>query len=570
MRNSIETVKPPAFAVQSTYRSLFFDIERLIPSQFNSLDRDYLLERYAHEGDKFIFTALPLLGKAVERALIREEPLQVPCGFSLKRGTRLPIFLYHLMIRVFKENGDPILPKGDPRALTFIRQITLMYSKVEGQVDTSLADKAVESFMTRTTRPITISNMPELILARELLERVFDRNNPLTLPLRQFRKKPWGRHGPGAVADHSSPSQKWDMTLWPGFTRELFRVNPRHSLRYAEKGSRPVSRVTVVPKDFKGPRIICIEPKEFQFAQQGLMKLLYDLLTRHPLTRTAINFEDTNPSRRLCFRLDVGTIDLKDASDNLSLVLARLVLPRWLFKLVTRYRVTNVRYNKLTWRPNCLATMGNAFCFPLQTVIFWAIAQATAVRSRWINGTPTRPLRVFGDDIIVPLQASSRLLEVLTGCGLVVNDAKTCTKTLVKESCGMWVYAGVEIPLIRVKTTNVSNHRSWTQYSDYSVAARKQGLLALAESWECLRNRFYDPSSIKTRWNRDYQRLEYYVPTFATVGQRAMIDGVASLYAKLVHNDVAPFLHGTLIKVKRRWSCYPITTAIECGGEVPQ
>jgi len=541
MGKPIGTIRPPA-QMQSTYRSLFLDIERMFPSLTNPVSLGYLLERLAHEGPEFALVTLPLLGKATERALIQEKPLEVPPGFQLRGLSRLPIFLNHLFNKVFEEDGNPIYTGGNSDALLLIRSVTLLYSKVEGPVDERTADEAVEAFRSRTLGEVKIENLPELNLARELLHRVFDINSPLTLDLRRFRKKPWGRHGPGAVADHSSPSEKWVFTRWKGVSPELFRYNAKNSLRYYTSKDRPAARIAVVPKDFRGPRIICVEPKENQFAQQGLMILLYDLLTRHPLTRRAISFDDTTASESLCFRMDIGTIDLKDASDRLSLGLARLLLPRWLFKLVTRYRTSTVRYKTLMWKPNCLATMGNACCFPLETLIFWALAQSTCVLLKWANNTPVYPLRVFGDDIIIPRHAVDRLSTVLAGCGLVINKDKTCSGSLIRESCGEWVYSGKSQRLVKVRSTDVRDHRSWLQGLAYYGQLRRLGLFATAEAMMNSCKEFLPESRIKSRWNRNLQRLEFSQPAFANVGRRAEIDGIASLYAKQVHNDVAPFL----------------------------
>lgn len=549
-----ETLKPSAFAMQSLSRALFFDMSRLHPSAYLPKDISYFQTRLAAEGEKFLCTTLPLLGKAVEQALILEEPLVVPLGWHLEKGTRRPIFLNHLFIEVFDEEGRPLDPTDRSKmAVLLIRQLTLLWSKIESGVDPDLAKRSVSEFKVRTevARPLKGEHLG---YTRELVRRVVDCDLPESLELKEFLKTPWGRHGPGAVADRAAPCEKWDFSRWPGLQEELFLLNDHAKLPSRELAYQPPARVVTVPKDFKGPRVICIEPKENQFAQQGLMDILYRLLSKHPLTKRSISFWNTLPSQDLCYRDNICTIDLKDASDCLSIGLARAVFPRWFFSLVTRYRTRSVSYQDLVWKPKCLATMGNACCFPLQTLTFWAIARSVLYLNKWSDGTrAVDPLRVFGDDIIAPRWAGPLIIKALEGSGFVINKSKTCLHTLVKESCGEWVYAGESQRLVKVKAACVSNVQSWLAYLDYSVQARQLGLVALAAAMETLCANFLPSTSIRRRWNRKLQRLEFLLPTFAMVGRSAELSGYTGLYAWFVRNDTAPFLNGTWKRVKKRW-----------------
>jgi hypothetical protein len=551
-----ETLTPSANAMQSLCQALFSDIQRLRPSDFLKVDLQYLLRRFSAEGPKFGLITLPLLGKAIELALIREEPLQVPQGWRLTKDSRLPQFLNHLFKRVFEENGLPrSIETIDVKACLLLRQLTLLFSKIEGGLEESEVIHSVEEFRLRTLKRKNILSSPELILAREILRRFFEVDHPCIRELHEFKLNPWGRHGPGAVSDKSSPSKKWDFSLWPGLPLNLFRFNKDLCVEIKNLYTQqPYARVTCVPKDFRGPRVICIEPKENQFAQQGLMDILYRLLPSHPLTRNSICFESTSINEKFCFNSDIGTIDLKDASDNLSLELSRLLLPKWFFSLVTRYRTRTVRGNGQMWVPHCLATMGNACCFPLETLIFWAIAQSTIVLFREKDKSiPFNSLRVYGDDIILPKKVGPRLIEVLEGCGLIVNLNKTCLKTLVKESCGEWVVAGESQRLIKIKSADVRSIRSWIQFRQYSLAALKLGLFNLAYSMRHQVLNFIKPSFIKERWNKYLQKTEWRQPVFARTGRREKLSGPESLYATQVRNDTAPFLNGTFEKVKLRW-----------------
>jgi len=64
---------------------------------------------------------------------------------------------------------------------------------------------------------------------------------------------------------------------------------------------------------------------------------------------------------------------------------------------------------------------------------------------------------------------------------------------------------------------------------------------------------FLNVADLKNRYNKGLQRWEVRFPVFANTGEHGELDGVAGLYAWFVHNDVAPFLDGTNLKVKMRW-----------------
>jgi len=545
------TVKPSA-SMQSILRSLIFDMDKSHQSSYFSQDLEYILSRLENEGTRFAFITMPELGKAIERSFIMETNLIVPDGWILKKNTALPRLFYQHFSSVWSDSGS-LLPtiKISNRSAFLLRQFFLIFSKVENGVEEDKVLSSVHDFRARTTRQISITANKPLVYAREILERIFNTPLPQNLAIRWFRNKPWGRHGPGVVADHSSPREKWNFSIWPGVPPELFQCTPNYPRSIKTLNKQPYARVTCVPKDFRGPRIICIEPKENQFAQQGLMTLLYDLLTVHPLTRRSISFFNTRQNQDLCYRQDICTIDLKDASDNLSLELSRLVLPRWFFSLVTRYRSRNLIFRDEVWKPNCLATMGNALCFPLETLIFWAIARSVVSLLADRYHTPRGPLKVFGDDIICPKEACEEVILTLEGCGFVINKEKTCAKTLVKESCGEWVFNGENHRILKMKTTSVEDPRTWLQWREYINFLEGKGLEALSCTLSDCCTEYTGP--LVKRWHRGYQCMQSLVPGLVTQGIRGELGGDYGLYAHFVRNDTTPFLNGALTRAKLSW-----------------
>lgn len=576
----------PHYAQSRLYRALFCDIAQLFPN-FVCDDFSYLLSRIEMEGHRFYLETLPQLGKAFEVSLVTCEDFKIPAGWKVMHDTRLPKFMFDLFSQVMHDDGsikEAFSISSEKQTLVraqsvqLIRQVCLMWSKAElvGPLAKSkhhlLLQKrkerdALESFAKRVQTPFLLPSRANDFVhdafceASWLLEKVFAEDNASgsLLSIREFGKRPWGRHGPGAVAGKEVGFEKWCFSTWPGLPSQLFEWRPgcvAAPQPVKKVTSQPVARVCAVPKDFRGPRVICIEPKENQFAQQGLMDLLYRHLSRHPLTRRSINFFDVEESRAMCYDSTYATIDLKDASDLLSLRLCRLLLPRWFYKLATRYRTRQVSVMGKTITTTCFATMGSALCFPVQTMIFWALALGTMSVLRKsmplrYHKTMKMGLRVFGDDIIVPLWAADGVCSVLEACGLRVNPQKTCIFSPVRESCGEWVYDRKSVRIFKFRTTDVVDLRSHFGWRDLLRDLKQTNLSAFqVEVNEYLTSLAPAP---KRRWNRLLQRFECLSPTVVQRGRRVELSDYVGLYAQHVRNDRTPFLKGDRKMVKMRW-----------------
>lgn len=575
------------------YRALFCDIAQHFPN-FVLSDFQYLISRIEKEGKLFCFERLPMLGKAFESSLITLEPLQVPPGWKLAKGTRLPKFLLQLFSQLFSNEGTPLYSLSNEsqwnssavEACRFIRQCTLMWSKVETITDvesddapspqsrlTAKTKAALEGFIQRCGSEISLGNSDVISRedwnhsmkeARRLLRCVFSATIPTLDELKDFIKNPWGRQGPGAVAGREVGCEKWSFNKWPGLPKGLFLWRDGFGIDAVSIESQPDARLCCVPKDFRGPRVICIEPKENQFAQQGLMDILYRHVQACDLTRRSISFLDTEISRQMCYNNAYATIDLKDASDLISLKLGKLLLPRWIYELVTRYRSRHVMVRELNTRvrTRCLATMGNATCFPLETLIFWAIALGTMISIRDSHHPRQRKhlnlgLRVFGDDIIIPLWAADHVACTLEACGLSVNRSKSCTFTPVRESCGEWVFMKRPVRIFKFRTPDVTNLRSFFQWRDQLSDLGKSGMPSLENEISELLQEFF-PAPLKRRWNKNLQRMEIYAPKYVQMGRNVELVDAAGLYAWHVHNDRTPILKGARKRVKMGWQ--PIET----------
>jgi hypothetical protein len=89
--------------------------------------------------------------------------------------------------------------------------------------------------------------------------------------------------------------------------------------------SHSEAKLTAVPKDSRGPRLICVHPRELIWIQQGQRRALERAITQHRLTRGRINFDDQTVNGQLAlassYDREYCTLDLKDASDRVSCTL---------------------------------------------------------------------------------------------------------------------------------------------------------------------------------------------------------------------------------------------------------
>jgi hypothetical protein len=203
------------------------------------------------------------------------------------------------------------------------------------------------------------------------------------------------------------------------------------------------ARVTFVPKDAKTLRSIAIEPSINVSIQLGVHEYLRGLLK----TRCLQDIGDQTMNQQLallgskCDGLDsLATIDMSAASDSISIELVRYLVPSCWFTLLDDLRSHEISLDGEYRRSEKFSTMGNGFTFALETLLFWALAEAC--RQVADAGYLTS---VYGDDIIVPSACYALLLEVFKHCGLKVNSDKSFVFGSFRESCGADWYAGDEV-----------------------------------------------------------------------------------------------------------------------------
>jgi hypothetical protein len=157
----------------------------------------------------------------------------------------------------------------------------------------------------------------------------------------------------------------------------------------------------------------------------------------------------------------VATLDLKSASDMISIDLVRALMPGSWFDLLMKLRspVITVPTNGkggsagMQVELQMISTMGNGFTFPLMTLLLVALIYGY----RCTRGGPSlyidwKDTCVFGDDIIIPVHEYAGFVDVLTKAGLIVNLDKSYSEGAFRESCGGDFLNGVDITPFYVKS----------------------------------------------------------------------------------------------------------------------
>jgi hypothetical protein len=238
-----------------------------------------------------------------------------------------------------------------------------------------------------------------------------------------------------------------------------------------------VARLVSVPKDSRGPRLICVHPAEAIWIQQGQRRVLEDAITRCPLTRGSIRFTDQSVNGKMALLSSktkgLCTLDLKEASDRISTSLVRYLFGDYLYDILSCARATHVLLpdgRKLLlhkWAP-----MGNCLTFPVESLIFWGLVQAGII---YETGRMSNDVYVFGDDIIFPSVYYNHVLRALCFAGLVPNFSKTFRHGLFRESCGVDAFDGVDITPVRMKRGSITCTEDAQAFCSLAYRLRQKG-----------------------------------------------------------------------------------------------
>jgi hypothetical protein len=433
------------------------------------------------EGFSFLSKTLPSIGAHILASIDggRFTP------FSAFKADRdgCPLFLGGLIKRIFDfKQGGIVLSDPDVGAVDALHQLTQAFKKVKVPSTPKLEREAVEKYLQLEEnypvfQPGQLSKRMEKIVDNAIcvLEDVLD-----GLDLYEITPK----HGPGAVAGKERHAEKfiffrddrlfgeypfsdyfqtggsylpdplsWDMVQHHYDVRTRVFNDPIDSVG--------PSRMSLVPKTVSSLRVIQMEPKERQWIQQGQGRACVEWLEMHPLTRGHVNFSKQGVNRRLAMRGSrdgsLATLDWSEASDRVGARLVWYLLPNQISVPLFASRSTHVELPTGDIIPlNKFAGMGAATCFPVEALVFWALAVGTVA---YLTGDDfyrsSRGVFVYGDDVIVPTRFAEAVMETGRSLGMKPSDGKChfrgTGRSVFRESCGCDAFGGIDITPVRVR-----------------------------------------------------------------------------------------------------------------------
>jgi len=476
-------------------------------------------DRVEMEGQSFLTITLPTFSKDLEQGLenkcIGDRAF---LAFKKQKGQRLPAFLQGFTSLIFDPRSGVLLDDPDPNAILAVRQITLAFKKYRSDCSPKRRQAAMDQFIFTDLDVDDVDRtLPEHKLEalqdnfRNIFERVL---RPLEDGLSSGSIEVVPRHGPGATSERVLANRKYASLEWTDRLKEIFdpsgflaipsrgpfrsangrfckRGDDRRIHSRSPRNEIPV-RVISVPKTLKTPRVIGIEPVCMQYVQQGLLELIVPLL-QSPAMCGSIGINDQGPNRALARQSSMdgslATLDLSEASDRVS---SQLVYDLFRPFPVLRAMIFACRSTHAdvpgygVHRLSKFASMGSALCFPIEAMVFLTIISLGATLHEGTNGLSNRSgflksVRVYGDDIIVPIDMAQSVISELEAFGLKVNRNKSFLTGKFRESCGGDFYDGVDVKPVYIKT-EIPRSRHCVEEMVSTVSLRN--LLYKAGFWE--------------------------------------------------------------------------------------
>lgn len=210
------------------------------------------------------------------------------------------------------------------------------------------------------------------------------------------------------------------------------------------------SRLTFVPKNAKTDRPICIEPCLNTLFQKGVGSFI-----RNRLRRWGVDLRDQSLNQHLAMHAvtrDLATVDFASASDTISYLLVYDLLPFDWAVFLDAGRSPTFEFEGKTYPFEKFSSMGNAYTFELESLIFFALATSCCeeLDIRWATGSDGN-LAVYGDDVIIPQSVYALYSECAEVCGFSINTEKSFAAGLFFESCGKDFFNGTDVRPIFIK-----------------------------------------------------------------------------------------------------------------------
>jgi len=441
-----------------------------------SATRDALTvaSRTEHEGISFLTITLPDFGKGFQKSLdLGHVDRNLFTSFRFRAG--LPLFLGGFLDLVFDRGSGVLLENPSVDAIKAIRQLTLLFSKINIACSEKRVMRAMDRFCECEKELKGAYNGKTDLSDFHRVGSLLFRRAFTIVDRKIYDGEVIPKHGPGSTADKLSGNGKYRQTTWPARLEEQFPFGENclpnwsyydqlESVEFLEPGQEYPVKVIPVPKTLKTPRIIAIEPTAMQYMQQGVAEILVESFGRFDTLSNFLGFTDQDVNQHLAMVGSrdgtLATLDLSEASDRVSNQHVRLLVKnhKHLFNALdsTRSRKADVLGHGVV-RLTKFASMGSALCFPIEACVFLTLVFLGIERE--LNTPLTDKIvrdfigsvRVYGDDIVVPTGYVRSVCRVLSDFGHVVNSDKSFWTGRFRESCGKEYYDGHDVSIVKVR-----------------------------------------------------------------------------------------------------------------------
>lgn len=458
-------------------------------------DLETIKSRTENEGISFLTITLPQFCSDFERSL-QSGVIDSKAFRSFRKTRAIPAFLQGMLSHIFSRETGRIFDENNPYTgaaesdiptiVEAVRQICLLFKKVEIECTSERTMLALNAFIEieRSFDDLQLRN--EDLLEFEKVSRVLWPPIVSSIELDSLVPK----HGPGATAEGISGNQKYRWRIWHDRLEPYFPLvgnayplgTPADSeeleiVSILSMDEELPVKVTPVPKTLKSPRIIAIEPCCMQFAQQAIRDALYERIENHRFTAGRINFRSQFVNQSLASYASssglFATIDLSDASDRVPRELALEMFSSHpdLQAAVDACRSYSAKLpdGRLVSPLRKFASMGSALCFPVEAMYFYTICVVAILKKLNLPVTPrniekcTRGVRVYGDDIIVPITHADVVLDHLQKYNCKVNVNKTFVSGSFRESCGVDAFRGQSVTPTYLRKLAPENKRQYSE-----------------------------------------------------------------------------------------------------------
>lgn len=226
------------------------------------------------------------------------------------------------------------------------------------------------------------------------------------------------------------------------------------------------SMLQFVAKNAEIDRAIIVQPTLNSMLQAGIEGWM-----KKALRKVGIDLSDQFRNQQLArfgsLTGERATLDLKSASDLKARELVKFLFSEEWFELLSAASCRAVRYEDRILTMEKMSSMGSGITFPLETLIFWALARAVAKHPSDVCA--------YGDDIICNTEDAEAVMTVLTQAGFDVNFSKSYVDGPFRESCGADYYKGIDTRPTFVKnilsfSTLFTIHNSFYRRGDFEIA----------------------------------------------------------------------------------------------------